>query len=674
MNDLLSKFEHKLNKYPQEDRKRIISSARWSRELHGVQKRASGEPYFIHPLQVADILVDMKIDADSVIAALLHDIIEDTTITRQDLIRKYGRQVESLVDGVTKISILRAKSKSVQEAESIRKMLFAMVKDIRVILIKLADKLHNMRTLQYLPEEKRRTIAKECLDIYAPLAGRLGISWMKTELEDLSLKHLSNETYYQIKEFVTQKKNERAEYLDSMVKMIYREASGEGMKIKVYARAKHFYSIYMKMKHGDKMLDEIYDLLGIRVLCKTQNECYTLLGLIHKIWIPIEGRFKDYIAMPKANKYQSLHTTVMGEGGKPVEIQIRTYKMHSIAEFGIAAHWVYKSRVPRNRLKPRDLAIITKLKSWNGMKIPSRDFLDEIKRELLEDSIYLFTPQGDIIELPRGSTAIDFAYHIHTEVGHHTVGAKADGAIIPLNKELKNTQVIEILTAGNGRPHINWYRQVKTSSARSKIRHWLNKYDDSIILEKSIIAKKKPAPPPEPEKEPVQQEAPGQSEEIVKRVMDFSKVAFKIGGEKNIMIRLAQCCSPSTGDAIIGYVSRGRGIIVHKRQCPNLTHIKEFDERNIMVEWETVSPKTTSRFKVTAHMTSDLFSEIEGAIRKYRGHLIEGKLEEDDKGHLTGFFTVELETRDDFNKVKKSIRTIPSVMNIQPMSLQSAET
>ena len=267
MNDLLSKFEHKLSDYPEEDRERIISSARWSWEQHGVQKRASGEPYFIHPLQVADILVDMKIDADSVIAALLHDIIEDTSITRQDLRKKYGRQVESLVDGVTKISILRAKSKSVQEAESIRKMLFAMVKDIRVILIKLADKLHNMRTLQYLPEEKRKTIAKECLDIYAPLAGRLGISWMKTELEDLSLKHLSNETYYQIKEFVTQKKSERAEYLNSMVKKIYRGASREGMKIKVYARAKHFYSIYMKLKHGDKMLEEIYDLLGIRVLC-----------------------------------------------------------------------------------------------------------------------------------------------------------------------------------------------------------------------------------------------------------------------------------------------------------------------------------------------------------------------------------------------------------------------
>jgi len=670
MEHLIQEFAAKLKAYPPEEAERIVSAAKWSEEQHRNQKRASGEPYFIHPLQVAEILIEMKIDSDSIIAALLHDIIEDTNVTRNDLKQRFGKQVDSLVDGVTKISILRAKSKSVQEAQSIRKMLFAMVKDIRVILIKLADKLHNMRTLQYLPQEKRKVIARECLDIYAPLAMRLGISWVKAELEDLSLKHLHPETYYQIKNYLIARRSERAEYLQKMERILYREASKDKIKIKQATRAKHFYSIFIKMKKQDKSLDEIYDLLGIRVLCKTQTECYTLLGLIHKLWIPIEGRFKDYIAMPKANKYQSLHTTVMGEGGKPVEIQIRTYTMHRVAEYGIASHWIYKNRIPRDRVRPKDLAIITKLKSWDGVKITSRDFMDEIKREILEDSIYLFTPNGDIIELPKGSTAIDFAYHIHTEVGHHCIGAKADGMIIPLNRELKNTQVVEILTSSKGQPHLNWLRIVKTASARSKIKQWLNKHDDNLILDKNIIAKKKVEPVPEERAEP--QEDGGDSGEIVKKVLDSSRIIFKVGDERNMMIRLAQCCNPSTGDDIIGYISRGRGIIVHRRDCPNLAHIKDFEDRNVVVEWETVSPKATSRFKITAHMTSDLFSEIEGAIRKYKGHLIEGKLEENDQGNLTGFFTVELERQDDFQKVKKSIRTIPSVMNIQPIPLQTA--
>jgi len=672
MQDLIAKFENKLTYFSEEEQKRIMDAARWSEELHHLQKRASGEPYFIHPVQVAEILLDIRIDADSIIAALLHDSIEDTETTRADLRKRFGRQVDTLVNGVTKITILKAQTKTMQEAESIRKMLFAMVKDIRVILIKLADKLHNMRTLEYLPEEKRKTIARECLDIYAPLAGRLGISWVKAELEDLSLKHLNSKAYYQIKDFLIAKKSERAEYLKNMEKTIYREAAKEHIKIKVFTRAKHFYSIYLKMKKGEKSLEEIYDYFGIRVMCNTKNECYTLLGIIHKHWIPIEGRFKDYIAMPKANKYQSLHTTVMGEGGKPAELQIRTYQMHRIAEYGIASHWLYKSRVPKDRVNPKDLAIITKLKAWNGIKINSGEFLDEIKRELLEDSIYLFTPKGHIIELPRGSTAIDFAYHIHTEVGHHCVGAKADGVIIPLNKPLKNTQVIEIITSNKGRPRLNWLRSVKTSSARSKIRHWLNKYDDSIILDRSIIAKKKEEEKKIDEEEVPPIESPLSPGEIVKRVVDSSKVVFKIGGEKNMMIRLAKCCNPSTGDDIIGYISRGRGIIVHKKSCPNLVNIKEISDRSVSVEWETISPRSTNRFKVTAQMTSDLFSEIEGAVRKYKGHLIEGKLEEDDQGRLTGFFTMELEKADDFKKIKRSIRGIPSVLNIQSVPAQSS--
>lgn len=660
----IDKFSKILTRYTSAEKDRILEAAHWSEGKHRNQKRASGSPYFVHPLEVAEIIVEMRLDPDSVIAALLHDILEDTKVSRQELRKRFGKQVENLVNGVTKISILQAKTKSVQESETIRKMFFAMIKDIRVILIKLADKLHNMRTLQYLPMAKRKNTALECLEIYAPLADRLGISWVKMELEDLSLKHLHPQEYTQIKTNLSEKKDERMEYLKKVEKTIYQEAQKEGIHIQISTRAKHFYSIYMKMKRRNKRIDEIYDMMGIRIICANQNECYTMLGIVHRIWIPLENRFKDYIAMPKANKYQSLHTTVMGEGGKRIEIQIRTEEMHHIAEYGIASHWLYKRGGPKVEPQARDLAIISKLKKWNGMRITSGEFLEEIKQEILQDSIYVFTPQGDVKELPRGSTAIDFAYHIHTEVGNRCTGAKADGNIIPLSRELKNTQVIEVLTSSKGRPRLDWLRYAKTSSARSKIRQWLNKHDDNLYLSKNLVVKK--------QKEVEKAEKPsapsdGNGMELIKRVIDNSKVVFKIGGEKNIMISIANCCNPATGDDIIGYVSRGRGIIVHKKNCPNLAHIKDFQERSVEVEWETVSPRSTSRFRVKAKRTSDLFSEIEGAVRKYKGHLIEGKLEEDEEGCLRGSFTMELEHKEDYKKVLKSIRTIPSIMNIHPI-------
>ncbi len=656
-------FEQKLEDYSPEQRQSIMSAARWAESLHRDQLRASGEPYFIHPLQVAEILVDLRMDSESVIAALLHDILEDTETSRQDLRRQFGRTVESLVNGVTKISILSAKNKSMQEAETIRKMLFAMVKDIRVIMIKLADKLHNMRTLEFLPEEKRKTIATECLDIYAPLAGRLGISWLKDELEDLSLKALNRDSYNQIKDFVAQKREERSKYLEQVADALSDAAKTDGITIEVQTRAKHFYSIYSKIRRRGKQMDEIYDLLGIRILCDNQNECYTMLGIVHTLWMPIEGRFKDYIAMPKANKYQSLHTTVMCYGGRLIEIQIRTQEMHRTAEHGIAAHWIYKNGSQQMAMSSDELPIISRLKSWNGVRITSGDFLEEIKREILKDSIYVFTPQGDVIELPKGSTAIDFAYHIHTEIGNHCMAAKADGSIVPLREELKNTQVIEIITSPHTHPHLNWLRYAKTRGARQKIRQWMNKHDENLIIDRNIVARKK-AEHPEPPEQPSQRKQK-KAVEPTQEVLDSTKVGIRIGTERNMMIRLAQCCTPSTGEPIIGYVSRGRGIIVHRRECPNLRFIPDFRERMIEVEWETVSPKATKRFRITCRKRSDLFSEIEGAVRKFHGHLIEGKLEENDQGHLTGFFTMELERSEDFQRVMKSIRTIPSVVNIQ---------
>ena len=660
------------NNYLQSDIEWIMEAAVWGAELHGEQKRASGEPYFIHPIQVASILIEINLDPATLVAALLHDTIEDTGISHDELEKKFGTEVAQLVDGVTKISILKAKNKSVQEIETIRKMLIAMVKDIRVILIKLADKLHNMRTLSFLKEERQKAIATECLEIYAPLAGQLGISGVKAELEDLSLKYLNPDVHKQIKQFLALKKKKRAEDLKIIEEKISRAAEKENIEIKVTTRAKHFYSIYKKMSKSGKELNEIYDLLGIRIFCKSVNECYAMLGIVHNVWIPIERRFKDYIAVPKSNKYQSLHTTVMTDNGKILEVQIRTFNMHRTAEYGIAAHWLYKKGQAPELLNQKDIALVNKLKKWNTLANSNVNFLSDLKKEILKDTIYVFTPAGDVFEMPVGSTAIDFAYHIHSEVGNHCVSAKADGYIIPLGKELQNTQVVEIVTNNSAHPHLNWLRMAKTTRARSKIRQWLNKHDDSLIISKNIVAKNKLIQQQQQQymaEQRLQARASAAAEEndddeVIKEIIDSKKIGFKVNGEKNLMISFGKCCSPKPGDDIIGYISVGRGIIVHRKNCPNVSHIKNFKERSIEVEWEALSPKATRRFKVTAKRTHDLFAEIEGAVKKYRGHLIEGKLTEIENDRLSGYFTMEIDKKDDFKKVVKSIRTIPSILNI----------
>ena len=654
-----------------EQQDEIVRTARWSEEQHIGQKRRSGEPYIIHPIKVAEILAGLFMDQHTIQAGLLHDVLEDTNQSRQDLKDLFGPEVEMLVNGVTKINIVNAKNRNVQESETIRKMFFAMVRDIRVILIKLADKRHNMSTLQYMPEDKQKRIARECLDIYAPIAGKLGIYSLKSELEDLSLKFSSPDIYYQIKDFIDHKKGARSDFLKHIEEDIYREATKEKLHIKVMTRAKHFYSIYRKMKTKGKDLNEIFDFLGIRILCSSQVECYTLLGIVHQLWTPLAGRFKDYIAMPKENHYKSLHTSVMAYGGKPLEIQIRTDEMDKTAEYGIAAHWLYKEGKNPNAEKASTINFVNQLKNWNEQKLNSGEFMSSIKKELLEDSIYVFTPKGDSIELPKGSTAIDFAYRIHTDVGTHCMGAKADGVIIPLTKPLRNTQKISIMTSPSAHPHLNWLRYVKTYKARSKIRHWLNKNETGIFIDRNIVAQKKEAPlpqkPPEEEKEPQEETHIFQN-----KVLDETKVGITIDNERNMMINLAKCCNPTTGDEIIGFVSRGRGIIVHKSNCSNLKNIKEFDVRKVHVEWETVSTKFTQRYRIHSKYRTDLFSEIEGAIRKNKGHLISGSLDETERGDLLGFFTIELERKDDAKKIAKSIRAIPAVMNVQQVqSLQN---
>lgn len=665
---LIQRFSEKLKDYSKEEKKGILQAAHWAQELHDGQKRASGEPYIIHPLNVADILIGLQLDATAITAALLHDVLEDTIVTRQEIYDRFGGDVEHLVNGVTKINIVNVKNKSVQERETIRKMILAMDKDIRVILIKLADKRHNMNTLQYMREDKQKRIARECLDIYAPLAGKLGIYSIKAELEDLSLKFLKPEVYNEIKTFLSEKKGQRGEFLKAVEKKIFDSAVEDGIAIQIKTRAKHFFSIYQKMKTKGKELNEIYDFLGIRILCKSQSECYAILGLVHHLFKPLSGRFKDYIAMPKENGYKSLHTTVMTPIGKPLEIQIRTINMNETAEYGVAAHWAYKEGKNGSELDSFNQNLLQKLKDINSEPYTSGDFMSSLKEDVLSDTIFVFTPNGDTFELPQGSTAIDFAYHIHTDVGDHCLSAKMDNSIIPLNRPLKNTQTISIQTSANAHPHLNWLRFVKTTRARSKIRNWLNKHDNDLIIDRHVVAKKGHNTQEAEPKKQAKPEEKIENKTIQNKMIDTTKVGISIDNERNIMIRLAQCCNPTPGDEIIGFISRGRGIIVHRADCSNLKGINEFESRKIEVAWESYSNRATQRFRVMARNVPDLFSEIEGAIRKYQGHLISGSINETDRGDVEGLFTVEMNRTDDFKKIAKSIRSIPAILNIQKLS------
>ena len=654
--------------YCEADIERIMRAAGFGKIWHADQKRASGEPYFIHPIQVASILIDLNLDCETIIAALLHDTVEDTEITLDFISQQFGPTVASLVDGVTKIDIIKAQSKSIQTVETIRKIIIAMANDIRVIFIKLADRLHNMRTLRFLKPEKQILMAQETLNIYAPIAAQLGISEIRGELEDLSLKYLKPDIYEKIKHYVAYRKSKVTRYLERQQELIREAAQKEGIEIKTEARVKHIYSIYKKMLKYDVEPSGLFDIFGIRVFCQSVNECYAMLSVIHSMWKPIEHRLKDYISIPKPNGYQSLHTAVYAEEGRIVEVQIRTYAMHIAAEYGIAAHWLYKSGKVAGNFKPREIALINRLKNWNHFNVDNSRFLDELKEDILRDIIFVFTPAGEVIELPTGSTALDFAYHIHSEVGNHCMAAKADGNIIPLDKELHNSQVIEIITNASAHPHLHWLREVKTARARSRIRAWLNKNRHLHIGRNVIVVDKEPAPSPVPapaaRKKLPTVTLPDDIKNMVREVIDKDRVTLKVGGEKNMMISMAKCCNPAVGDDIVGYVSVGRGIIVHRKDCPNLKNIKEINLRMVNVEWATVSSKYVKRYKFTARPTQDLFAEVENAIKKYRGHIIDGQLQESGSDKIDGFMTIEIDRKEDLKKALKSIRTIPSILSI----------
>jgi len=741
MDEKIDKFLAQASAFHGEDGgKRIASALDWARAKHGSALRASGEPAWEHDFRIASTLLDMGMDLDSIVAGLVHDTTENrvsgyrsaeelqagteagsgggkdkpakpakashkagsqepksedrqkeahrkaiSALPDPAIAAEFGDEAARLVAEVARLSSVRAKNKTVQAAETMRKMLFAMTGDIRVIIVKLADKLDSMRTLKWLPEDRQKIIATECLDIFAPLADRLGISWLKDELEDLALKALNREVFDQIRDIVSKKKETREKFLARVSEDIRRASLKQGIQVEISSRAKHFYSIYQKMKKKGKSAEELYDLQGLRLICASENECYALLGLVHRLWKPIDGRFKDYIAMPKANGYRSLHTTVMCYEGQLLEVQIRTTYMHAIAEYGVASHWLYKKGSSAESPRLEDLPIVNRLKQWNEFVAQGAEYLDEIKKELLGDSIFVFTPRGEVIELPSGATAIDFAFAIHSDVGSHCLGAKADGAIIPLDAELKNTQVVEILTSPLAKPNLNWIKLAHTSKARSKIRAILVQSGQALAIDKSIVVGKKPdrEKVEERSKEAAgQEEAKLQAEKQLQTASDQNRTeveyrSFKpgqelrndaaglaIGGAKNLMIRIAGCCTPVTGDAIVGYISRGRGIIIHRADCKSIRAVADFEQRKIEVRWEDAA-LSIGRFRVTTKKVPGIFAEIESAVRKYQGRLREGKLGERGDGTLSGFFTMETDTRENLKKVSKSLKGLPSIISIE---------
>ena len=613
--------------YTGQDRELLIRAYRYAEEAHSGQKRASGEAYFIHPCAVAQILIELGLDSATVAAAFLHDVIEDTPVTEEDIRRDFGDEVLLLVSGVTKLDKIVFKSREEEEAENFRKIFVAMAKDIRVIIIKLADRLHNMRSLNFLSKERQIKMAQETLDIYTPLAGRLGISQIKCELEDLCLKYLEPEAYEYLVENIHQKLYERHNFVDFVVKEIKNILEESNIEGEVFGRPKHFYSIYKKMKTQNKTLDQIYDLTAVRVIVNTVDECYEVFGKIHKRWKPIPGRIKDYIATPKANMYQSLHTTVVTNFGQPFEIQIRTFEMHRTAEFGIAAHWKYKEKKTEDTSFTERLSWIREVLDWEGGLKDSKEFMQSLKTELYSNELLVFTPKGKVISLPKDATPIDFAYAIHSEVGNRCTGARVNSKIVPLDSTLQTGDVVEILTSTNSKgPSWDWLKIVKSSSARAKIKQFFKREmkEENVKLGKSmleaeakhrgyalsdILTEESFAKVAEKFSFSSQDEmfaSVGYGaitvNQVLFRLIDFYRkevpkpVIYRgetpsdssgviVKGMSGLLTRFAGCCNPVPGDEIVGFVSRGRGVVIHRADCPNVKTLEEEKGRILPAEW-----------------------------------------------------------------------------------------
>lgn len=651
----------KLN-YGEDDVVIFTKAYLFAKDAHEGQMRLSGEPFFVHPYEVANILIELRLDISTVIAGLFHDIMEDTHVTKKQISREFGQEIASLVDGVTKVSKVDFLSKEDHQAESLRKMLLAMASDIRVVLVKLADRLHNMRTLKYQSKDKQIEKANETLEIYAPLAHRLGINTIKWELEDLALKYIDEEGYYEIAGKLTQTREQRKEYINGVIENIKKQLKKVKVDSEIEGRPKHIYSIYNKIHNKQKDFDEVYDLIAVRIVVKNVRDCYAVLGTVHTVWKPIPGRFKDYIAVPKQNMYQSIHTTVLGSDGRPFEVQIRTKDMHSTAEYGIAAHWHYKEDGTSGGDMDKKLVWLRELLEWQTDTKDSREFMESLKIDFFSDKVYVFTPKGDVKEFIKGSTPLDFAYGIHSEIGNKCTGAKANGKIVPLGYELKSGDIVEIITSSSSKgPSRDWLNNVKTTQAKSKIRNWFRKElkDENIIKGREMLEKEAKRKGydfktlfrtewvkgvfkkftlqstedmyaavgyggittgqilsrlideyrKENKIEPKKQITP----QKLRRPGDLSGITVK--GHDDMLVRFAKCCNPVPGDKIVGYITRGRGVSVHRADCSNI-NIVDFEEgRMIDVSW---SKNEKSSYNVEIQVTADdrtgLIAEISNQL------------------------------------------------------------
>lgn len=653
--------------HPDADLKLIEDAFDFAQKAHGQQKRESGEPFVSHPLGVAEILAKLQMDEVTVAASLLHDVVEDTEVELETIQQRFGPEVANLVDGVTKLSRLPFQSKQEQQAESLRKMFLAMSKDIRVIIIKLADRLHNLRTLRNLPVERQKKIAKETLEIYAPLTHRLGMYRLKWEIEDLALRYLEPSEYYSLVQLVDKKRQERERYINQVIETLQEQLVKLKVNAKIEGRPKHFYSIYQKMAKKGKEFTEIYDLIAIRVIVDSVKDCYAVLGTVHTLWKPMPGRFKDYIAMPKSNLYQSLHTTVIGPGGEPFEIQIRTWEMHNTAEYGVAAHWRYKEGGSGDKFESK-ISWLRQLLEWQREMKDAQDFMETLKIDLFEDEVFVFTPKGDVKSLPAGSTPVDFAYSVHSDVGHRCTGAKVNGKLVPLNTKLQNGNIVEIITSKNGKPTGDWLSFVKTSKAKSKVRQYVREtqkqqatIDGRELLEKEVRKfnfELREVLVKEQLDEVARRYGYAEAEDLY-AAMGFGRITASqvleklVGSEKlakqkqnlrtarqlerqkrlgleprrrpshgvrakgldNLLIRFSRCCNPVPGDEIVGYITRGRGISVHRKDCPNVSSLLAEEGRAIEVYWEGDSKTSYPvELEVVAEDRVNLLSNIINAV------------------------------------------------------------
>lgn len=726
--------------HPSDDISLIEKAYKTASEAHKDQVRKSGEPYIIHPLCVAIILADLELDKETIVAGLLHDVVEDTIMTDEEISEQFGADVALLVDGVTKLEKLnfhgehgnydKDAEKLERQAENLRKMFLAMAKDIRVIMIKLADRLHNMRTLQHMRPEKQQEIARETLDIYSPIAQRLGISKIKVELDDLSLKYLEPEAYYDLVDKIAVRKSVREKYIQTIVDEVSDHIKKAGIKAQIDGRIKHFFSIYKKMKNQNKTIDQIYDLFAVRIIVDTVKDCYAALGVIHEMYKPIPGRFKDYIAMPKANMYQSLHTTLIGSSGQPFEIQIRTYEMHKAAEYGIAAHWKYKEASDGKKIETQEeekLVWLRQILEWQQTAEDNKEFMKLLKSDLnlFSDNVYCFTPTGDVKNLPAGSTPIDFAYSIHSAVGNKMIGARVNGKLVNIDYEIKNGDRVEIMTSQNSKgPSRDWLNVVKSTQAKNKINQWFKnelkedniikgkelvltyckakaintldilipKYEDAImkkygfqdwdsvlaaighggLKEGQIINRMQELYDQDHKKEMTDAEIMAEIEgnTQVNRGRDKKGTSgIIVKGIDDVAVRFSKCCNPVPGDEIVGFVTRGRGISIHRTDCVNVMNLPEIDRHRLIdAEWqhtEDVDGKYFAEISIYANNRNGLLADISRALTEKNIDIMALNTRTSKQGTATMSVSFEIRSREELQRIIDKIRTIESVIDIE---------